>query len=66
MFGEDLAEVPVELFVVLAEVPQGVLLGREAGVLEAFEVQVGVLRGVLLGREGGVLEVFAGPAVTEP
>ena len=39
MLGGDRGEVPAELFVVLKEVPQGVLLVREAGLLGVFAGQ---------------------------
>ena len=66
LLGEDLAEVPVELFVVLEEEPQDALPAREVGPLEVSGAQVEVLQGVLLDREAGLLEVFVAPEVTEP
>ena len=66
MFGGDPAEVPVELFVVLEEAPQGALAVREVGLLEASGAQAEVLQGASPAREVELLEVFVGPEVTEP
>jgi hypothetical protein len=64
--GGDPEEVPVELFVVLEEAPQGALAARKVGPSEAYGVQAEAPQGALLGREAGLLEVFVGPEVTEP
>ena len=64
MFGEDLAEVPVELFVVLEEAPQGALAARKVGPSEAYGGQGEAPPDALLARKVGLLEVFADPEVT--
>ena len=66
LLGEDLAEVPAELFVVLVEGRQDVLAVREVEPLAASGAQVEVLQGASPAREAGLLEVCAVPEVTEP
>jgi hypothetical protein len=64
LFGEDLAEVPVELFVVLEEGPQGALAAQAAEQLGVFGGQEEAPQGALPAREAEPLGAFAGPEVT--
>jgi hypothetical protein len=62
LFGEDLAEVPVELFVVLEEGPQGALAAQAAEQLGVFGGQEEAPQGALPAREAEPLGAF--PEVT--
>jgi hypothetical protein len=64
--GEDLAEVPAELFVVPEEGPQDALPAHGVGLLEAYGAQVEGPQGELPDHEAELLGVFEGPGVTEP
>ena len=66
LFGGDPGVVPVELFVVLEEGPQGALAVREVEQLAASGGLGEARRDVLPARVGEQLAAFVGPEVTEP